>query len=771
MFFNKEKNKNIIGLYSKNEKYQDNIGLVLNNKNNNEYPLLLNNLNSELIISSTGYNSETYQLNSFENLLKNNGGAIFFNFKGDKNLNESLNYLIKKYYREEDFYFLDLSKKSKSNYGLDILNNSEEHLLDLFKFLNNDYINLLVKIFIKLKDNNKIERLTFDLFYEYIDYKKINFLKKDLELKNLLDENNTYDNEIKLINQYIYKINDYPESKQIENNFNFLNKESKQIFYELILNYKFTLNNENCININRNKILIINFPLILQKINISNIKLHSILINELFFYNEIFKFNKNSYFKIFINEIINNQINNQINNIFVKYNIKYQIKIQNLLEENKSDNEIMLSNTNTIILFNNTDIKTLEYLNNILSFNMKNEFNLIQKTNDLNINEFFYINNNNITKCKIDYKEYNQKMILNDKLFNNIKLDYHLNTEEKKIFNENNIYTNNNLQKLNKKEKKNFFNKFIENINIKKDNFNYYYPNIKNLNINKKILKDYFIFYFNSGYKDILLFNNYNNKNNINIFNLNKTKNIEESLEKLNYLYHEYNYEFLNLINLEIQKENLKEFIINNNLLKRNGIDIKRFFSEKYKENIETLIIDNNFVSLEKRKLYSKYNLLKENIIDIKKFFSIKYKEHYKENINTLILNKNFLYLYISKYQFVYETENFIELFPFYLLNEKKKNLFDYNFKGFQKYILPLLENYNLEKLIKNNKEINNKTFFQEEYILLIFKELIKINEDIKIETISGLKEENPYFWYSLYNIVKEENLLLGDIIKTNYLF
>lgn len=443
-----------------------------------------------------------------------------------------INNIINKYFIKNNFYKKIIIKKIILNIKNIFLSKKFKNLIinKKIKVLNNNFKNKFILFLnIYLKNNFYVNKIIFK--------GNINFNKKYL-LKNFLQK------EKYLYNKNFVKLD-------------LLNLKKNKFFNKIILKKEF-LNNSNKLNliyfIKENNKGIVNFGIGYNKIGSLNYNINLYKKN-LFFYRDYI------YIKIFKNNFINKNIfsykyklNN--NNIFLNYKIFY-----NNLLNNNFNNDYLEKNygfKKNIIFFINNYTKYIlgfKYINSNL-YNIKSKLNLLKyfdtinkkfyinnKNNNININDFFLINNiiinkfdNNIFPNKGYYIDIYNKVTLpySDNNFYNLIFNFKKYLYLKKGFifyinnyiNYINSFFNKNLP-LNKKLyiKEKFFLRGFNLENIKKNNIfinsknykckknkkfcfikDYYEGNLIFLNNFELIIPNYFFNILNSKYIRLSLF-------------------------------------------------------------------------------------------------------------------------------------------------------------------------------------------------------------------------------------------------------------------------
>ncbi|CRG95768.1 conserved Plasmodium protein, unknown function [Plasmodium gallinaceum] len=250
--------------------------------------------------------------------------------------------------------------------------------------------------FFKLKNMKKT-------FYKYMTYiiektkekikreKNIFFLNANLHKLKLLKIVNTFQHEIKIIMELIYKMNDsnriaIDNNKQRNQELNFIDhhKIDKLLFF---INKKIRINKNLCIFNISNEIIKkkIDFT---KLININNKIIHNLVINGKQSFNKIFMKNKLITYKMTLNYLI----------YFINGHISYSINIftNNYEKLNKSNNIYFLNLYKNSIIKNKfieTTMYFLEYIftyiSDIVTFIKNNNMNKKKKKNPFNICKIF----------------------------------------------------------------------------------------------------------------------------------------------------------------------------------------------------------------------------------------------------------------------------------------------------------------------------------------------------------------------------------------------
>lgn len=161
------------------------------------------------------------------------------------------------------------------------------------------------------------------------------------------------------------------------------------------------------------------------------------------------------------------------------------------------------------------------------------------------------------------------------------------------------------------------------------------------------------------------------------------------------------------------------------------------------------------------------YNLILNKDYTPIKYKSILNKDNQKECLEKCYENS---LLNIKNYK---NNDEFLS--PIISLNKKVEKLSEFTFKGFKEIIYPILnlinKNIDINKYIGEEKLtiFNHKYNFQETFILAILKEIDK-KDKIYINELYQLKNINPHFWYALYNLLKEDNIIHGNQILSIFI-
>ena len=534
-----------------------------------------------------------------------------------------------------------------------------------------------------------------------------------------------------------------------------------------------------------------------NKINIENMNIGELISRKIESNNKKNKYKNNLLEKNEKKEFFNKTDNN-IN--FLNF-LNYSKDSKSSYIINNIDNN--LSNINK----NRNDIQNGEHYNNIIS-NLKNEFKLITKGNEIN-NENIYSKEKKSEKLKnylFDINNNKNKKESNNNVINNILNNNKENKNKKFTWNLKSM--NNNIKKDNKNKDNNYINSFkdkgVTNENKMKTQNNFYKIPKKYIKINNDIsnlrltekneehlkLKSDKI--NKSLNKNIILINNKRKDNNLNLtdcnLKLNSINDINDNNNMINIKKNNYNYNYLNLTYNSNNNNNINKDNSLINLIKDNNI-IEEYNSTN-NHNKKDINKYNNFInknsSINKTQSFIKQGRDKEknNLVILRNNQSSnKFQNHSLNNQQPKLL-------YLDKR---------INKIKRKLINEIKKEENNSNCNGNELYNMKIENNISFSYIKKINKNKNdnficskglnlinkilniqsNIIFELKQKLFIIKNVIIKKNKEISnLKNIcmklmwliksDNINKENNKRKIQIQNQIIKENMLLRKLYVNN---